>query len=291
MSSSSYYNDQGVRERWPALVYRIQSHRGWEIYADQESLAVPTSSSSNKSGRSNTNNNSSASNSAEELTVNPAAGCIEVRKLRLRLHLKQPSSSDGFNNNSLVVRRRNTLLVSVRRGYGAIVLQFKSTKDCMDFCDRLVYLNKELLSPSSSSSSSSTNHNHNDKHNMDTSSSSISGVDYYENELNTALYMDEMRTNKRHKRAAFGDNNNIPTRKLLPSSNKKDTDYYCDDDGDTIGPTKVEEMKQCQQREEMMSYITKLIHSEDFGGFVEELQKGLARSEDTAYELLAIRPT
>jgi len=38
----SHYDDRGVRERWPVLVYRLQSHRGWEVYADPDKEATTT---------------------------------------------------------------------------------------------------------------------------------------------------------------------------------------------------------------------------------------------------------
>ena len=43
-----------------------------------------------------------------------------------------------------------------------------------------------------------------------------------------------------------------------------------------------EATKQTRRQEEMMSYIVKLAHSEDFRGFVDEIERGLESAEDTA---------
>ena len=362
----SHYNDQGVRERWPALVYRLQSHRGWEVYSDPDleksistakkkinatSTSTKTKGSSDGGNSANNSINNNNSGDVEELTVAPALGCIEVRKMRLRLHLKhtknnnnnpaqnngpggiskaengkkkqqtfeQQSSnstkgvnndnneeevgeeydsdtpgSDGWNNNPLLVRRRNSLLVSVRRGYGVIMFQFKSTHDCMEFCDRLVYLNRDLLSPSSTTTAAAAAAaaNSNDillqGQVVGTSSSSssslignnrrfVNGMDKRES------YMESMRENKRHRTSTFGDTldqNNNHGRNHRRNASEGNDDNVLDNGPPSIKMYEVK--KQCQRREDIMSYVAKLAHSEEFLGFVEELERGLEGSQDTA---------
>lgn len=46
----------------------------------------------------------------------------------------------------MVVRRRDTILLSTGRGTGAVVLKFRSKAECLSFSDRLVSLNPDGLS-------------------------------------------------------------------------------------------------------------------------------------------------
>jgi len=172
---------------------------------------------------------------------------------------KTNEDGGGWNNNPLIVRRRNSLLVSVRRGYGAIMFYFKSVTECKEFCDELVLLNRDLLTPKSNNIGE------------DASSSTSANDGRYVNGMNKReLHIDEMIGNKRNRSLAFGDND-IATQKLLPT---KRFEYDSVEDK----PAKVEEIQQCQRQEEMMSYITKLAHSEEFRGFVHELERGLDSS-------------
>ena len=256
LSSSNNKHENG----WPCLVYRLQSHRGWEVYTDEDLQSTTTSNKKNKS------------NKEYLLRVEPTEGSIEVKQMRIRIPLKQDEDKrlntnyedgGGWNNNPLIVRRRNSLLVSVRRGYGAIMFYFKSVTECKEFCDELVFLNRDLLTPAKSN---------NIGENASSSSSSSSANDgRYVNGMNKReLHIDEMIGNKRNRRLAFGDND-IATQKLLPT---KRSEYDSVEDK----PAKVEEIQQCQRQEEMMSYITKLAHSEEFRGFVHELERGLDSS-------------
>ena len=251
-SSSNNKHENG----WPCLVYRLQSHRGWEVYTDEDlQSATTTSSKKNKS------------NKEYLLRVEPTEGSIEVKQMRIRIPLKQDEDKrlntnyedgGGWNNNPLIVRRRNSLLVSVRRGYGAIMFYFKSVTECKEFCDELVLLNRDLLTPK--------------PNNIGEASSSSSANDgRYINGMNKReLHIDEMIGNKRNRSLAFGDHD-IATQKLLPTER---SEYDSVEDK----PAKVEEIQQCQRQEEMMSYITKLAHSEEFRGFVHELERGLDSS-------------
>ena len=102
----------------------------------------------------------------EGVTVAPRYGCVEVKKLRLRIHLFEKSnknsrstitSSQNTNHKSsrrnnkkaeahtTVVRRRDRILLSSRRGLGAVVLKFRNVSQCNAFSDRLVELNSDYV--------------------------------------------------------------------------------------------------------------------------------------------------
>jgi len=118
-----------------------------------------------------------SSSSAPSIAVTPRCGSIEVRALRLRVHLfgasssrpcgetkssvkdtdndssinssnkKNPTSpgtaTTGMVRNATVVRRRDCILVTAPKGFGAIVFKFKCISDCIEFSDHLVKLNVE----------------------------------------------------------------------------------------------------------------------------------------------------
>jgi hypothetical protein len=400
----SFNHDGTVREKWPVLIYRLQSHRGWEVYCDPdaERMAAASSSSSNSSSssslgkkqsstpathstsngrrsfktndfgkKSGTRNNSSNDNTdVEELTAAPREGCIEVRKMRLRIRLfaqhkpweSTPTAStssssifkcgssntstqkrrgnhasmskqesvepgvevgtvdktcnknkgadddddddddngydtdtpgpDGWNNNALLVRRRNTLLVTTRRGWGALVFQFKSVRDCIDFCDRLVYLNRNLLMPpqlppeASSRTRRSENGEEADEQTILRKRKFINGMDEREQ------YIAELNSSKRCKLDLLGDlkvcapkyDTSLPR---LPNSNSSrfESGAISNNDNTRMNETKAPEiseernMSQVQHRQEsIMNYIVQLAHSEEFRGFVDELERGLISS-------------
>ena len=312
----------GVRERWPVLIYRLQSHRGWEVCADAAVMQPPLTSTTNsknklaskKSGSAATSSSSSSSSSGvdEELTAAPREGCIEVRKLRLRIRLfeqhlpwdadrqRQSSpappavagrsnnngcddnrrknnytntsnnddrqttiqlqqyrgnndtpGSDGWNDNALVVRRRNTLLITTRRGRGAIMFRFLSTRDCIDFCDQLVYLNRHLLFRNDDDG---VNGNEDVMAVKDVAAGG--GKKKSVNEPNE-LRIDEVNSAKRRRLAVLGDRNRM------------------EDVGGSV-------IMQTPRQEAIVNYLVQLAHSQDFRGFVDEIERGLEYGDDTA---------
>lgn len=406
------HDGAAVREKWPVLIYRLQSHRGWEVYCDPDvDVAVSSSSSSFSSssslGKKRTNNNSSAASSkkvgggggggdtndsrkqnstksksssttiVEELTAAPREGCIEVRKMRLRIrlfaqhkpwdaittvanatsassaskHIRSSNASrgghqhggdntnatskettitdvkvgtvdskptkkkeedddgydsdtpgpDGWNNNALLVRRRNTLLVTTRRGFGALVFQFKSVRDCIDFCDRLIFLNRNLLMPlppslSTSSAASSCkrrsgNEEDEERFEHDNTLSKnrrfVHGMDHREQ------YVAKLNSMKRRNLAILGDQEVIVPKydksRLLQSSNGSSIEGGTNIDDSNDDTTRMngakasglseEHTSQYEYRHEsIMNYIVQLAHSEEFRGFVDEFERGLTSS-------------
>lgn len=292
------------REAWPCLIYRLQSHRGWEVFsptADENGNNSGGVASSGKKSAASKKSTQQTQPTGEELTVEPRKGSIVVRKMRLRVKLFEqnqprdnaPSTSDatqhvpnkdeqneenpdfvgsdGWNNNALVVRRKDSLLVTTRRGMGALVFRFKSVQQCVEFCDRLVYLNQDYFMASSSSES-----NRNDG-TFDQNAQFQNGMDQRE------AYVDGVRANKRRKADMIGDQLWNSSTSLYPHAASAHEEYEvdemamsdADDHNDAVA-------KQYRRKDELLSYIVKLAHDEDFRGFVDELERGLEAVDGTA---------
>eukprot|EP00984_Skeletonema_dohrnii_P003001 scaffold1014_cov142-Skeletonema_dohrnii-CCMP3373.AAC.12 len=294
------------REAWPCLIYRLQSHRGWEVFsptADENGNNGGSASSAGKKAAASKKSSQQTQSMGEELTVAPRKGSIEVRKMRLRVKLFEQNhprdntastsdatqnhnkedqneeqgndnpdfvGSDGWNNNALVVRRKDSLLVTTRRGMGALVFRFKSVQQCVEFCDRLVYLNQDYFMTSSSSKI-----NHSDG-TFDQRNQFPNGMDQRE------LFVDGMRANKRRKADMIGDQLLWNSTSSYPHASASAHEEYgnemvsaeADDYNDAVA-------KQYRRKDEIMSYIVKLAHDEDFRGFVDELERGLEAVDGT----------
>ncbi len=283
-SPRNYCDDQGVRDRWPVLIYRFQSHRGWEVYSDgaSERRTPPPSFGNNAPPAGGDCGRGGAT--AEELTAAPREGCIEVRKMRLRIRLFQqhvpwdadrPSSStsargdggddedgddgrgdsdvpgsDGWNDNALLVRRRNTLLVTTRRGRGAVVFRFLSTRDCVDFCDRLVHLNRRvLLAP---------------PRRLRGGGGGGDVDDDADEDADASLRKWAPAADERRRELLINEANGAKRRCLAATLGDRDA-------GDSS-----------RRRECIVNYIVQLAHSEEFRGFVDEIERGLECTPDTA---------
>jgi hypothetical protein len=258
---------------------------------------------------------SSSSGVDEELTAAPREGCIEVRKLRLRIRLfeqhlpwdadRQHQSSpappagrsnngcdertnnynnssnnddrqitttqlqlqqyrgnndtpglDGWNDNALVVRRRNTLLITTRRGRGAIMFRFLSTRDCVDFCDQLVYLNRHLLFRNDDDEVVRGA----DEDVMTVKDiAAVSGGGRKTKSViePNELRIDEVNSAKRRRLTVLGDHN-------------RREDVGCGAE------------MQTPRQEAIVNYLVQLAHSQDFCGFVDEIERGLEYGDDTA---------
>lgn len=113
-------------DQWPVQVFRYSHEKGWELFQQ------------------------AASSGNNKLTAAPRRNCVEIKQLRLRIHiLRPPAKANGqqdqpkkSNHTASVVRRRDTLLLS-KGDFGALVLKFESVADCIAFTDRLVELNRE----------------------------------------------------------------------------------------------------------------------------------------------------
>mmetsp|Transcript_16531 Transcript_16531/g.31317 ORF Transcript_16531/g.31317 Transcript_16531/m.31317 type:complete len:207 (-) Transcript_16531:1322-1942(-) len=114
-------------DQWPVRVFRYSHDKGWELF--QQATTSGT----------------------EKLTAAPRRNCVEIKHLRLRIHILRPPptiSSDQqdqrkkSSHTASVIRRRDTLLLS-KGDFGAVVLKFESIADCTAFTDRLVELNRD----------------------------------------------------------------------------------------------------------------------------------------------------
>jgi hypothetical protein len=165
--------------------------------------------------------------------------------------------SDGWNDNALLVRRRNTLLITTRRGRGAVVLRFASTRDCVDFCDRLVYLNRRvLLAPPLRHAYRVGDYN---REAYDEDADAPSKRRYHEGRgiSSGVIVSDERRREHR-----IDESNDAKRRRLTALGNDRDD---CS-----------------RRRESIVNYIVQLAHSEEFRGFVDEIERGLEFASDTA---------
>ena len=123
-------------DKWPVEVFRYSHEKGWELFQQ------------------------ASSDDDEKVTASPRRGCIEVRKLRLRVHILQSQQASNPPNeskhapriiaqrrkiadNTSVARRRDTILLS-RGDFGAVILKFESVAACISFVDRVINLNHDL---------------------------------------------------------------------------------------------------------------------------------------------------
>jgi hypothetical protein len=341
----SHYNESGHRERWPVLVYRLQSHRGWEVYCDPDMEQAASSSAPNTSKKCSgakqhqPQQQRPPAATVEELTAAPRVGCIEVRKMRLRIRLfeqhtpwnnnannhqqqqaqcgvKRGDSQggtralthgqeeaaalevatastennsneeedsdipgrDNWNNNALLVRRLNTLLISTRRGMGAIVLQFKNNQECIEFCDRLVYLNREYFGKSLPGEEGVGNEHMGigTKRGMD--DGFVNGMDQRD------YYCNEIREFKKRQYAVMGDQDTMIGRSSFAGVHGGGGRAHEHDmnNGEEEGVPTAQEAKQQRRKDEILSYIVRLAHDEEFRGFVDEVERGLEMAPDTA---------
>jgi hypothetical protein len=126
-------------DKWPVEVFRYSHGRGWELFQQAAS-----------------------SDDGQKVTATPRRGCVEVRKLRLRIHVLQsalPTSAPKemlsnfsetkterrkYIHTTSMVRRRDTILLS-KGDFGAVVLKFESITACVAFVDHMVELNQGFV--------------------------------------------------------------------------------------------------------------------------------------------------
>lgn len=180
------------QEKWPVEIFRYSINKGWELYQQKgpnvksKGRTTISSSSIGKGKQSKTGITAVTAQQKQQqeqkppplppkqdddeegITVAPRRGCVEVKKLRLRIHLFEKSNNQkrdglknarnsnsyGNNNNNnnqkteahtTVVRRRDRILLSNRRGLGAVVLKFRNVSECIAFSDKLIKLNSDYV--------------------------------------------------------------------------------------------------------------------------------------------------
>ena len=149
MSTTDHHQQ---KDKWPVEVFRYSHSRGWELF--QQGLSTTAAASSDKGVGPPQSQPQSAQrrhNPEERIMATPRRGCVEVRKLRLRIHVLNNSSSssnsrakDKQSHTTTMVRRRDTILLS-KGDFGAVVLKFDNVSSCMAFVDRMVELNQDQV--------------------------------------------------------------------------------------------------------------------------------------------------
>jgi hypothetical protein len=108
-------NNSGNEKEWPVQLYRYTESDGWQ----KQQVAL-----------------------SKRLAAAPRKDCIVVPALRQKFSLCSTDESNSFNNNkSCVIRRDKCILLVSRRRIRAMVLQFASLQECLEFSDRFVALN------------------------------------------------------------------------------------------------------------------------------------------------------
>jgi hypothetical protein len=138
-----------TNEGWPVRVFRKTEHHGWQKMRPK-----------NSQGRT------------VILKATPRHGCIALHRIQVRVRLSLSCDGDNVKNNEekspytnveskalpeldqgsnktkkflrndvLVVRRRQSLLISSRLRLRSLVFQFFDVKSCLAFSDRLLELN------------------------------------------------------------------------------------------------------------------------------------------------------
>ena len=269
---------------WHVHVFRFSESQGWELYQEVNDTTSTSNSSSTSSNTSNQEEIIPSTNSKNEkivakvtpgkgnspshdeeeqsrqdmaMTVVPKKGCVEVKKLRLRVHLfVQSTKEDGTEVDvdcvdyvhTSIIRRRNMILLSPKTGKGAVVLQFKSISESLEFSDRLLELNAECALDREKTKS--------------------------EQRPNKMRRLDEEELNRRRGR---GEDS------LNKESNSEEKDCCEPNDG-----TKSSAEKRSGRKALIQSYIVKLLHDHDFLAFVDGVEENLLSSSDCAGILEAL---
>ena len=190
----------------------------------------------------------------------PRRGCVEVRKLRLRIHVLNNSSSssnssakDKQSHTTTMVRRRDTILLS-KGDFGAVVLKFDNVSSCMAFVDRMVELNQDQV------------FNQNEEKKVQVRqlqrSSSLVGTSFG----GSGTYGGGLS----HARTGMDMDVDPPT----------DADVYPDADECADADTNSEAAIQ--------SHMMNLLHDDDFLGFVDRVEASLASNQDCKNMLQAL---
>lgn len=226
-------------DNWLVQVYRYTSARGWEIFQD---VIDPSSS-----------------NIDSKISVSPRKGCVEIQKLRLRIHLfssRKPATT--------VIRRMDTILLSSRKSAGAIVLKFTNINECISFADRLIYLN-----------------NH-DYMQMMVNNDQLSKTNKAENDKSIMINQLDNCHNSQQDSHHGSTKSTISKSVEDPSSTTQTEDHQ--DITTSVGSSGIGMDKKL----EIHSYIARLLHDDDFMQFVSHVEEELTGSPDLAQILYAV---
>jgi len=270
------------KDEWFVKVFRRTEKRGWEIYR--------YSTESERTG------------TYSEITAAPRKGCVEIKKLRIRINLfhhsggkigngtttsakggqdfnsekslqnqknvNSATTSNGAksekNNgsNGAVVVRRMDTILVSTRRGGAVVLKFQNEAECLSFSDKLMELNKDYLPYSIVP----------DPPRMPTLNDAA--LTYYQENSSVNGGAMAQQSNKRKRRTEGAYNISTVTR----PNDKNDSNVQVIDSSDTKESGSV--FNTDLRRQEIMAYIVRLLHDDSFIGFVNDIEKSLASAPD-----------
>jgi hypothetical protein len=113
-ANTTITRNNGNEKEWPVQLYRYTESDGWQ----KQQVAL------NK-----------------RIAAAPRKDCIVIPALRQKFSLCSTDESNSINNKSCVIRRDKCILLVSRRRIRAMVLQFASLQDCLEFSDRFIALN------------------------------------------------------------------------------------------------------------------------------------------------------
>jgi hypothetical protein len=262
---------ESKREEWPVKVFRRTLARGWEMYYDPEEQVQSESSAAAPEEQVQSN----------ITAATPRKGCVEIKRLRIRINLTKPlekeqqtqdsispskdkSNSSTTNNNTVVVRRLDTILLSTRKG-GAVVLKFQNKGDCLAFSDRLVYLNSDLIPKPQTLPELSSTYDGRNKN---------SSFNYFQEKKESVEA--DLTTDKliEHDSCSFRKRKrNDSVRDSMKNASTHSTSMLSLPACPAV--TSVSE-----KRRDILSYIIRLLHDDDFLGFVDDIEESLKSSPD-----------
>lgn len=197
------------------------------------------------------------SESVGQVMATPCVGGVEIRKFRVRIRAfpkkneKESKRNRGQSGIARAVRRKNTIYFPTQRGNGSIVLKFQDVTDSIAFFDRLADLNI----PNHLSMPAAASNEQEAKHN-DTGSPSKK---VRKTKSNEDTDIEDLEANERNS--------------LLHLLAHKDESI-----------TK-------RRKTDAMSYIARLMHDDDFIGFVDQIEESLNSTDDGAKMLRAFQQT
>jgi hypothetical protein len=158
--------------------------------------------------------------------------------------LRQRFSLKSQTDQGTVMRRNNKILLTSKRRTRSLLLQFQSLEDCLAFSDQFIKLNPNLSSSSSSSSSSSPL--------GDKKAAAAASVD-------SSITITNNRSASR----------DATLRTCTPQQ-----------ESSQITILQQEPIVREEERKEVVSWVTQLLHDDDFLGYVHKIETYISGTDD-----------
>ena len=327
--------DQHDSDAWHVHVFRYSKSQGWELYQEatgttsisdvsnhdqqhskkhhEKKVAKVTPSkehSSHHEDQTNTSTTRTADMMARSpMTVVPKKGCVEVKKLRLRVHLfvqhhQQQCNEDGTLSHqqtmdcvdyvhTSIIRRRNMISLSPRTGLGAVVLQFKSIAESLAFTDRLLELNAEFLAccldhKTGPPKSVAPHHRRPTTTSSSSASNKMRRLDQKEGKVNRRKGEDSFTPISSTNTTTIARERNFETRKNSCGGVAGGETQSKNKNNDTTTTTTNSSPEKSERKALIQSYIVKLLHDQDFLDFVDGVEENLLSTSDCSDILKAL---